>query len=200
MRLIAIFLPLVAVAAVFGAPLWYKVEKHSNYRNLRVVDPGILYRSGQLTPDALERTCREKVIKTVISLREKKDESVSAADNFERGLCERRGIEFRRLDVPDWEARNGVVPGEKTLDDFRALVDDPKIPKPMLLHCFAGEHRTGALVAVYRMEFNGWTNAEAIEEMTSMGNSRTTFSDTLLRYMGNYSPVSRKVGDASNRR
>jgi protein tyrosine/serine phosphatase len=188
MRILTIVLAFGIVATVVAAPLWYKVEKHKNYRNLRVVDPGMLFRSGQLTPEALDRTIREKGLKTVVSLREKKDHSVKDADNFEAALCKERGVGHYRLDVPDWENRNGVVGGERTLEEFRKLVEDPKVPKPILIHCFAGEHRTGALVAVYRMEYNGWSNAEAIEEMTSMGNSRTTFHDTLLAYLRGYAP------------
>jgi protein tyrosine/serine phosphatase len=200
MRLLAWLLPFGIVATVIGAPLWYKVEKHTNYRNLREVDPGRLYRSGQLTPEALDRIWREKEIKTVVSLREQKDDSTKEADKFEKKFCADRGIDYHRLVSPDWELRDGVVAGEKTLDEFRKLVENPEIPKPILVHCFAGEHRTGALVAVYRMEYSGWTNAEAIDEMTSMGNVRTTFSDTLIRYLGNYTPTNRKVVDSPNQR
>jgi tyrosine-protein phosphatase SIW14 len=197
MRTSAVILSVLLVATVVGAPLWYKVEKHKGYRNLRVVDPGRLYRSGQLTPEALDRTIREKGLKTVVSLREKKDSGVKDADNFEAKLCESRGVGHYRLDVPDWENRNGTIGGERTLAEFRKLVEDPKVPKPILVHCFAGEHRTGALVAVYRMEYNGWSNAEAVEEMTSMGNSRTTFHPTLLEFMMNYVPRNR-AGQSPN--
>ena len=31
-------------------PIYYKVERDRNYRNIRVVDDGVLYRSGQMTP------------------------------------------------------------------------------------------------------------------------------------------------------
>ena len=33
---------------------------------------------------------------------------------------------------------------------------------PVLVHCFAGIHRTGAYCAVYRMEFERWDNADAM--------------------------------------
>lgn len=198
MRLLAVLLPLGIVATVLGAPLWYKVDKHTNYRNLRVVDPGILYRSGQLTPEALDRTRREKDIKTVISLREKNDDSTKDIDRFEERFCHERGMMYHRLDVPVWNVQNGVVPGEKPLREFLSLVNNPGTPKPILVHCFAGEHRTGALVAVYRMECNGWTNSQAIDEMTSMGNSRTKFDDVLLGYIRNYKPTSKRVGGQPN--
>jgi len=68
----------------------------------------------------------------------------------------------------------------------------------MLIHCFAGEHRTGALVAIYRMEYNGWPNADAIEEMTAVGNLRTTYARSLTNFLGHYTP--RSGTPAENRR
>ena len=39
----------------------------------------------------------------------------------------------------------------------------------MLIHCFAGIHRTGVYCAVYRMDHDGWSNREAIAEMRALG-------------------------------
>ena len=41
---------------------------------IRVVDDGVLYRSGQMTPEGFQRSVREYGIRTVISLRDSKDE------------------------------------------------------------------------------------------------------------------------------
>ena len=47
-------------------------------------------------------------------------------------------------------------------------MDDPA-NHPVLLHCRAGLHRTGVLAAVYRMEYQGWTPAQAIDELKAYG-------------------------------
>ena len=39
----------------------------------------------------------------------------------------------------------------------------------MLIHCKAGLHRTGILTAVYRMEYEGWTPAQAYRELKAHG-------------------------------
>jgi protein-tyrosine phosphatase len=39
----------------------------------------------------------------------------------------------------------------------------------VLLHCFAGQHRSGAFCAIYRVEFQRWTPAEALDEMRRCG-------------------------------
>jgi tyrosine-protein phosphatase SIW14 len=41
--------------------------------------------------------------------------------------------------------------------------------QPVFVHCSVGTDRTGVVVAVYRMEVDGWSEAEAMEEMEALG-------------------------------
>lgn len=38
-------------------------------------------------------------------------------------------------------------------------------PKPVLVHCWHGSDRTGSVVAAYRIVFQGWTPAAALDEL-----------------------------------
>ncbi len=38
-------------------------------------------------------------------------------------------------------------------------------PKPILIHCKHGSDRTGAVIAIYRILYNGYSKKEAIKEM-----------------------------------
>ena len=106
----------VVVSAVALAA--WGVSHHQ--RNFHAVEPGVLYRSGQLTPRA-------------------------------------------------WEVdEKGEVPAEGVVRAFLAVMDDPA-NHPVLVHCFAGVHRTGTLCAVYRMEYQGWAADRAIAEMEGYG-------------------------------
>jgi len=40
---------------------------------------------------------------------------------------------------------------------------------PVLLHCWHGSDRTGAMSAAYRIAFQGWSRSEAIQEMLEGG-------------------------------
>ena len=80
---------------------------------------------------------------------------------------------------------------QAVIDFARSWANSGDKTAPLLIHCFAGEHRTGAMVAIYRMEYCGWRNDEAIEEMTSVGNLRTSYARSLTDYLKAYTPRTR---------
>ena len=47
---------------------------------------------------------------------------------------------------------------------FLRLVNDPA-NAPVYVHCRGGRHRTGAMTAVYRITYDGWTAQQAFDEM-----------------------------------
>lgn len=53
-------------------------------------------------------------------------------------------------------------------DKFLEVMDEAREnedKRAVLMHCQSGLHRTGVLAAVYRMEYQSWTNTEAYNEM-----------------------------------
>ncbi len=58
------------VVFLVAAPWAYFRAQEARYRNLRLVTPGVLYRSGQLTPNGLRQVLHDYGIRTVVSLRE----------------------------------------------------------------------------------------------------------------------------------
>ena len=70
-----------------------------------------------------------------------------------------------------------------------ALVRDPA-RRPIYVHCEHGVDRTGAMMAVYRMEDEGWSNADAYAEMVSYG-AHMIFRD-LRNFVKAYRPRKRR--------
>ena len=185
-------LAVTILAVIVAVPLLHKVNRVRTVRNLRTVEPDALYRSGQMSPEAFERAVRERDIRTVFSIRDARFSGSEQTDDFEQEFCEATGRKFHRLPIPDWEIKGDRIPGEETTRLFlNLLAKSEETPRPMLIHCFAGEHRTGAMVAIYRMEYCGWRNDEAIEEMTSVGNLRTSYARSLTDYLKAYTPRTR---------
>ena len=77
-------------------------------------------------------------------------------------------VKFVRIPPRAWWASDGSIPAEIGLAEFRKVMAD-EVNYPVLVHCFAGIHRTGAFCAVRRMDHDGWTNQDAIKEMRSAG-------------------------------
>lgn len=192
-------LVLALVLGTLAVPLLHRVQQDRRYRNLHVVEDGQLYRSGQLTPEGFDRVVREQRIGTVVSMRESKNENSDFQDGFEEEICRQRGVRYERFNYLDWSAPDGSMPGMANVKKFLDLMDDPEVPKPVLVHCFAGIHRTGVHVAAYRIDRHGWTNAEAMEELRWMGTRRTTFADNLVAFVHALRPRT-EVGGAIPKR
>src|SRR3954471_18052830 len=102
--LIGILGPLL-VAVCVAAPVTLAVREQRQVKNFHVVRPGVLYRSGQLTPEGLRRVVHDQRIRTVVNLRE----GTTADDLAEERFCAREEIRFVRL-MPvskGWEGRAG---------------------------------------------------------------------------------------------
>jgi predicted protein tyrosine phosphatase len=157
--------PLLVLACV-AAPVAEAVREQRQFKKFHVVRPGVLYRSGQTSVSGLRRIVHDHRIRTVISLREGTD----ARDLAEERFCAQEEIRFVRLTpvYQGWDGQAGNSGNDENVRTFLEVMSDPA-NHPVLVHCFAGIHRTGAYCAVYRMEFEGWDNEQAIAEVKAMG-------------------------------
>ena len=177
---------LLLVALLMGAPWGYALYRASAARCFHVVEEGVLYRSGQLPQSGLARIVHDYKIRTIICLREGDQEN----DETEEKFCRRWGLNHVRIPPRSWWASNGPAPAEIGLKAFRKVMDNPD-NYPVLVHCFAGVHRTGAYCAAYRMDYHGWSNDQALAELKRIG-YRTIDGDwDLLTYLENYRPEAR---------
>jgi protein tyrosine/serine phosphatase len=118
------------------------------------VKRGVLYRSGQLSGDQLKQAVKRYQIRTIINLQWPGDEMKA-----ERALSHRLGVDFVNLPMPgdglgeEWQFR-----------EVLKILDDPA-RRPALVHCARGTCRTGASVAFYRFERDGWTPEDVANEL-----------------------------------
>ena len=69
-RSLARLFAVVVVAVLLVAPLMYYHKTEAQMRAFRVVEDGVLYRSGQMTLDGLKRAIHDYDIRTVVTLRD----------------------------------------------------------------------------------------------------------------------------------
>ena len=169
-------------------PIAYSEYREEVVRNFHVVEDGVLYRSGQNSTEGLKSLLYDHNIKTVISCRFTRTPGTPHPDKEEEEFCKKHGIQFYRIPYKKfYETREGVIPADENAAKFRKIMSDPD-NHPVLVHCFAGKHRTGALCAIYRIEFNGWDRERVIREMIECGYDNIHEHKDLLGYILNYEP------------
>ena len=193
-RRLARLLPAVLVAgSVFAIPAEYARVREKHLRNVRVVEDGVLYRSGQPSPPGLGRLVHDYDIRTVISFRDVEEGKTGVPpEQWEEGFCKGLGIRYVRMPLVVWSYRDGAIPADENVHRFLEIMADPK-NQPVLIHCFRGVHRTGTYAAIYRMEFQGWSNADAIEELKELGYDNLDREDDVRGYLERYRPTRRRA-------
>jgi protein tyrosine/serine phosphatase len=178
------------VLALITGPVMYAFHEQAQMRNFRVVRENKLYRSGQMTIAGLKRAIHDYGIKTVISLRDK----TRTEDLAEEAYCDKEEINYYRLPPRSWDLVDGVAPVDENVSKFLEIIDNPA-NFPILIHCFAGIHRSGAYCAIYRMEKEFWTNDRAIREVKACGYSHLYEEMDVLGYLEQYQPEWKKPGN-----
>jgi tyrosine-protein phosphatase SIW14 len=179
---------MVIVLAAIAGPAIVGYHSALQLRNLRVVREGVLYRSGQMSIAGLKRAWHDFGIRTVISLRDAHQPGQAAPDIQEEEFCNREEIRFHRIVLGKWYAEDGSTPAEEGIKQFREIMAD-SANYPVLVHCLAGIHRTGACCAIYRMEQEHWSNIRALAEMKEAGYATLDEEWDILGYLEIYQPT-----------
>jgi protein tyrosine/serine phosphatase len=190
-RTLARFVAVVIIVVLIVGPVLIYSHFEAQTRNFRIVTDGVLYRSAQMPLDGLKRIIHDYNIRTVISLRDAMKLGDPPPDLQEEEYCTKMGLTHVRLRPAMWWAPSGRPPADANVARFRKIMDDPA-NYPVLVHCFAGIHRTGAYCAVYRMEYEGWSNGKAIEEMKTLGYGAP--EEDIQGYLESYVPTWRRAG------
>ena len=120
--------------------------------NIGRVAPGIL-RGAQPKPEGYA-TLKAMGVKTVINLH---------THHGEREAVGAVGMRYVEIPMNVWK---DVDPA--AVRKALSVMTDPA-NQPVFVHCSHGADRTGVVAAVYRMEIDGWSEAEAEAEMEAFG-------------------------------
>lgn len=149
---------------------------YDGLRHFGVVEPGVLYRSGQPTAGDLEKLIREYGLRTVVSLRGSRDDAdPDAWEAEERMVCEDAGVEF--VTIP---CNHKNPPTREQVAKFLAITRDVN-RRPVLVHCRLGQQRTMLFVGLFRVHCQGVATDQVLAEMDERGfNSRHRRHQKLL--------------------
>jgi protein-tyrosine phosphatase len=117
---------------------------------ISTIAPGRLYQSAEIAPEDLVERCRELGVTEVVDLRNTRPAQVEA----EREVLVAAGIAHHHLPT-------GHQPPQEVVDAWLEILRHSP-GRAVLVHCEYGESRSISLSAIYRMEFEGWSNEEAL--------------------------------------
>src|SRR6516225_2313329 len=115
-----------------------------------------LYRGAQPTEEGF-RQLKAMGVKTVIDFR---------SHHSTKKQVEAAGM--TPVEIPLHADLGSTPPNDEDLKEFFKVLLDPA-RQPVYIHCAFGKDRTGTMAAVYRLEIDGWTPEEAMQEMESFG-------------------------------
>jgi tyrosine-protein phosphatase SIW14 len=144
--LLAVSLPAFAASPVQGIHNFYKVDEH-------------VYRGAQPTDEGFQYLAKIGV-KTVIDLR-----GAGEGRRNEASVVTAAGMKY--INVP---MTGLTAPSEAEITKILGILEDGTTG-PVFVHCQRGADRTGAVIASYRIEHDGWDNARALKEAMANGMS-----------------------------
>jgi protein tyrosine/serine phosphatase len=119
-----------------------------------------VYRGAQPTDEGFVSLAKLG-IKTVIDLRGTDGHSPRA---------EQQAVEANGMHYVSFPMHGMATPSDEEVAKILATLQDATAG-PVFVHCMRGADRTGAVMAVYRMVHDQWTNAQALKEAKDFGMS-----------------------------
>ncbi len=177
------------LVASLAMPIAMAQKQLKSQKNFRVVTDGVFYRSGQMTLPGIQRMVHEHGFRTVVTLRDSYVPGEPSPDLAEETWCRTQEIQYLRLSPMAWEPvqPGGEAPVTANIKKYLGVLNKPE-SYPILVHCFAGIHRTGAYTAIYRMEKEGWPLDRALDEMRILGYDRIEEEKDILGFLRDFKP------------
>jgi len=158
-RLVGLWLMVLAVALISCPearaqsrdPRWAVPVDLPHTENFYRLTPN-LYRAAQPSAKAFQEY-ENFGIKTVINLRSKNSDRKYLKGGSALNLIE---TPMKAWDIGD----------DEVIAVMRLIKNEPG---PILVHCQHGADRTGLMMAMYRLVFQNWTKAEALDELINGG-------------------------------
>ncbi len=143
-----IFVVLTLLSVIGGS--YHYWHKHLNY-NFGAVTSGKVYKSGVIKPQDIESYTSEYGIKTVIDLRN--EVTLYPPEQVKAAIDKIESVNYVNI-------RSSQVPSQDNLRQFFEIMDNQD-NYPVLIHCYHGLGRTMLYVALYRIEYEGFSNEDA---------------------------------------
>lgn len=148
---------LVIAGLIWGKSYFYDYKINHNFET---ISEGKVYKSGVIPPNEIAAYVAKYKIKSIIDLRfpgtgdDVNNPEIPAELKAEkRAAAKIKGLNHFNIGTDQ-------VPQQHNLAAFFKVMDN-KANYPVLIHCFHGVGRAQMFSAIYRIEYENWTNDDA---------------------------------------
>ena len=153
---IIVFL-LLAIILFFSGKQIYDMNINHNFET---ITEGKVYKSGVIPPDEIESYVTKYHIKSIVDLRFPGTTDLKNNPEIPAELTAEQNAVAKIKGVNYFNNGSDQVPKQENLDRFFKIMDN-KENYPVLIHCYHGIGRAEMYSALYRIEYENFTNEAA---------------------------------------
>jgi len=132
--------------------------RHFHIKDFRIIEPGVLYTSGQPRSMDYTRLLYKYHIATIINLRSPAEHREQNWYNEEITWVRTNGVKYIEMPIE----KDSYFPDEQTQNKFLVIMNE-RNNLPVLLHGSSDDKRVAMLVAVWLKKSKGYTSEETIK-------------------------------------
>lgn len=148
---------ILAVILFFGGKEIYDMNINHNFET---ITEGKVYKSGVIPPEELESYVKKYHIKSIVDLRFPGTKDLKNNPEIPAELTAEQEAVAKMKGVNYFNNGSDQVPKQENLDLFFKIMDN-KENYPVLIHCYHGIGRAEMYSALYRIEYENFTNEAA---------------------------------------
>jgi protein tyrosine/serine phosphatase len=147
------------VVVVLGITGKYVYDRHINHNFMEITE-GKVYKSGVIPPDEIADYVKKYKIKSIVDLRFPGTGDDVNNPEIPAELTAEKEAVAKIPGVNYFNNGSDQVPKQENLDSFFKIMDNQD-NYPVLIHCYHGIGRAQMYSALYRIEYEGFSNEEA---------------------------------------
>lgn len=148
---------LLAIVIIFLGKYIYDMNINHNFE---IITEGKVYKSGVIPPNEIESYVKKYHIKSIVDLRMPGTNDLVLNPEKPGELMAEKLAVAKIGGVNYFSNPSEQIPTTKNLEIFTEIMDN-KANYPVLIHCYHGTGRAELYSAIYRIEYENFTNEEA---------------------------------------
>ena len=153
----SIWFSILGIVLIFVGKYVYDMNINHNFET---ITEGKVYKSGVIPPNEIESYVKEYHIKSIVDLRFPGTNDLVNNPEIPKELTAEQDAVKKLKGVNYFNNGSDQVPKQENLDRFFKIMDNPA-NYPVLIHCYHGVGRAEMYSALYRIEYEHFTNEQA---------------------------------------